>query len=396
MTDECSNAASADRRDRPGWRSSWEGSPSGWGRFLFPSIWLVYLAQTFSGLTKHNDGGGVLAGVVILVIFAITYLTALAIAMSRPQLGWIFVAVLLGLTATAAVFAHEDALAMLVYVAVIVVGVTELDRNAGRRRVLVVVLALAAAFVPPLVPSWHAAAQWGNGFTVLLVALAMLGFFGLIRSNRELAKARSEVARLAAENERSRIARDLHDLLGHSLTTITVKAGLARRLAERDPHRAAAEITQVEELSRSSLADVRAAVAGYRDVTLAAELATAREVLRAAGVEAEFPRAVDIVDPQYRTLFGWVVREGVTNVVRHARAGRCTVAVGPNWVQITDNGRGGTAGAGNGLTGLRERVSAAGGGVTLGGAISGWRLRVDVPAVPRRTKTSVESPTITA
>ena len=91
------------------------------------------------------------------------------------------------------------------------------------------------------------------------------------------------MARLAAENERSRIARDLHDLLGHSLTTITVKAGLANRLAGRDPDRAAKEIGEVEQLTRSALADVRAAVDGYRDVTLAGELASAQEVLRAAG-----------------------------------------------------------------------------------------------------------------
>ena len=113
-------------------------------------------------------------------------------------------------------------------------------------------------------PSWHATAQYGNGLAVILVGLAMFGFFSIIRSNAELAAARSEVARLAAENERSRIARDLHDLLGHSLTTITVKAGLARRLAERgDNERAAAEIAGVEELTRRSLADVRAAVSGY-------------------------------------------------------------------------------------------------------------------------------------
>ena len=131
---------------------------------------------------------------------------------------------------------------------------------------------------------------WGNALSVLLVALAMFGFFKIVQSNIALAAARAEVARLAAENERSRIARDLHDLLGHSLTTITVKAGLARRLAERgDPDRALTEITEVEQLSRRTLGDVRAAVAGHREVTLAGELATSREVLRASGIVAELP-----------------------------------------------------------------------------------------------------------
>jgi two-component system sensor histidine kinase DesK len=218
-------------------------------------------------------------------------------------------------------------------------------------------------------------------FTIPMVALAMWGFFGLIRTNQALADARAEVARLAAENERTRIARDLHDLLGHSLTTITVKAGLARRLAEKhDNERAAVEIAEVEKLSRSSLADVRSAVAGHRDVTLVGELATAREVLRAAGVVAELPGSVEIVDPALSELFGWVVREGVTNVVRHARAAHCTIRVDRDWIEISDDGRGGIAGAGNGLTGLRERVEAAGGTVQIGGqTYSGWRLRVDVP-----------------
>jgi two-component system sensor histidine kinase DesK len=219
-------------------------------------------------------------------------------------------------------------------------------------------------------------------FTIPLVGLAMYGFFGLIRTNLALADARSEVARLAAENERTRIARDLHDLLGHSLTTITVKAGLARRLAQRgDNERAATEIAEVEELSRRSLADVRAAVAGHRDVTLAGEIATAREVLRAAGVVAELPGSVDIVEPSLSELFGWVTREGVTNVLRHARASHCTIRVDRNWIEIADDGRGGAvAGADNGLTGLRERVEAAGGTVQVQGVpFGGWRLRAEVP-----------------
>ena len=223
-----------------------------------------------------------------------------------------------------------------------------------------------------------------NGFTIPLTALAMWGFFGVIRTNQALADARSEVARLAAENERTRIARDLHDLLGHSLTTITVKAGLARRLTERnDNERAAVEIAEVEELSRRSLAEVRAVVAGHREVTLAGEIATAREVLRAAGIVAELPGSVDTVDASLSELFGWVAREGVTNVVRHARAAHCAIRVDRNWIEIADDGRGGVAGAGNGLTGLRERVEAAGGTVHVEGApFKGWRLRVEVPGKP--------------
>ncbi|MGB0093272.1 MAG: histidine kinase [Solirubrobacteraceae bacterium] len=162
-----------------------------------------------------------------------------------------------------------------------------------------------------------------------------------MEGNRALAEARAELARLAAENERFRIARDLRDLLGHSLTTITVKAGLARQLGEADPPRALQEIAEVEGLARRSLADVRAAVTNYRDVTLAGELAAGRELLRASGITADLPRAVDAVDPTHQELFGWVVREGLTNVVRHAHASSCAVRLSASSVEIVDDGVGG-------------------------------------------------------
>ena len=361
-------------------------------RYVFPGLWLIYLVQTVSGVSKHAHGAGAVAGYLIIAAFVVVYLVALPAAWTdNRRRSWALWVLACLLFVAELPFAHEDATAFCTYIAVLTVALIGLSHR-ERLFPMLAVLAIATTFGPKAVPSWHAPAQYGNGLAVILVGLAMFGFFSIIRSNAELAAARSEVARLAAENERSRIARDLHDLLGHSLTTITVKAGLARRLAERgENERAAAEIADVEELTRRSLADVRAAVSGYRDVALVGELANAREVLRAAGVDATLPGAVDVVDVDLHELFGWVVREGVTNVVRHARATTCTVTLGPNWIEIVDNGRGGPAGAGNGLTGLRERVDAYGGTTLAGGCPQGWRLRVEVPADRDRPSPAIES-----
>jgi two-component system, NarL family, sensor histidine kinase DesK len=360
----------------------WAAGPR-WKRYFFPAFWLVYLGQAVDGVAKHSHGLGALAGYLIIVAFAACYLAALPMGWDGAQLRvfWILYSATIGLTVAETFFAGEDALVFTVYLAVLTVASR---RSSGIPAVAALVLATTLA--PRFVPSWSGKINWDGGLTVFLVAFAMFGFFMIIRSNIELSAARSEVARLAAENERTRIARDLHDLLGHSLTTITVKAGLARRLSSRDPERAAEEIAAVEQLSRRTLVEVRAAVAGYRDVTLAGELATSQEVLRAAGIEAIVPGAVDGVDVDAVEPFGWVVREAVTNVVRHARAEHCTITVGPRWIEIVDDGHGAGSGAqpGNGLRGLSERLAAVGGTVTARSRVSGWTVRAELAPLAAR------------
>ena len=344
---------------------------------VFPGVFLLYLVQTAGGINKHSSGLSLVAGYLVLIVFCVGYMAALPAtwAGKAPARFWVIFAGMVALCAIETVFAHDDAFVMIVYI--VVLSVAALDE---RSLPVVLVLTAVAVFVPAAIPSWHTGIDPTALFTIPLLAFAMFGFFGVIRGNHALAEARSEVARLAAENERTRIARDLHDLLGHSLTTITVKAGLARRLSRTDPERAATEIAEVETLSRQSLAEVRAAVSNYREVTLARELATGAELLRAAGIEAVLPGAVDSVTPANQELFGWIVREGLTNVVRHAHATVCTVALGPSSVEIVDNGLATGAGAGSGLLGLRERVEAAGGTIQAGPvAPAGWQLRVDIP-----------------
>ncbi|WP_018681871.1 sensor histidine kinase [Actinokineospora enzanensis] len=247
---------------------------------------------------------------------------------------------------------------------------------------VVLVFAVAMAITGDL------AEDWGSLVTLISVSMCV-GFIGqLTRTVRELRAARDEIATLAAADERSRMARDLHDLLGHSLTTITVKAGLARRVLEssQDVDRALAEVREVEELSRQATQDVRATVSGYREVVLSAELVGARAALRAAQVTADLPHAVDTVRPDLRGAFGYVLREAVTNVLRHSGATRCEVRLGPTWLEIRDNGNGCPATphpGGNGLTGLRERLTELGGTLEAGPLpAGGFRLAATVPATP--------------
>lgn len=388
MTDQQLAAPTArTRRPRPPRRprsmDDWLGGDATgtvhtWKQLVFPAVFLVYLIQTVGGVFEYSTGFGIVAGILLVPAFCACYLAAMMAGRNgtAPRRFWAWYAAMVAVTALEAVFAHQDAFVMLVYVAVLTVAARWL-----RGVPVIIGYCLIAALAPMWI--WGTALDLSTAVAIAIIALAMFGFFAVIRSNEALARARSEVARLATESERARIARDLHDLLGHSLTTITVKAQLAHRLSATDPDRAAAEIAEVEELTRRTLADVRAAVSGYREVTLGNELAAAREVLRAAGIAADLPGAIDAVSPPDDELFAWVVREGVTNVVRHSRARSCTVALGTRSIEICDDGVASAPNcAGNGLSGLRERVSAAGGTLLCGPAEGhrGWRLRVELGA----------------
>ncbi|MEU8889756.1 sensor histidine kinase [Streptomyces sp. NPDC048442] len=211
----------------------------------------------------------------------------------------------------------------------------------------------------------------------LLGGFAMTGVRQLVRTTVELRQARATVAQLAANEERLRLARDLHDLLGHSLSLITLKSELAGRMLPGHPEQAAQQVADIEKVSRQALVDVREAVTGYRRATLAGELAGARTALTAAGITAEVPAGppdgLTCVPPEQEEALAWALREAVTNVVRHSGARRCAVRLreiqtldGP-YLELTveDDGGGAPAGrgAGNGLNGMKERLAAVGGTV---------------------------------
>ncbi len=166
--------------------------------------------------------------------------------------------------------------------------------------------------------------------------------------------------RLAAD--RDRVARDVHDVLGHSLTVVAVKAELAGRLIDQDPERAKSELADIQSLTRTALGEIRATVVGLRATRLTDEVTAARAALSAAGIELRAPDDAEQVEPRARIALAWVVREAVTNVVRHSEASKVDIRWGSDWLEVLDDGCGRRAGReGNGLSGLRERVTAIGG-----------------------------------
>ncbi|MEV6152133.1 sensor histidine kinase [Nonomuraea sp. NPDC052129] len=222
------------------------------------------------------------------------------------------------------------------------------------------------------------------GLEVVTLGALFIGVRNTRLLAMQLRDAQGEVARLAAADERLRIARDLHDLLGHSLSLIVLKSELAGRLAEDSP-KVLQEIHDIESVARKALTEVREAVTGYRQRSLPEELDNARAVLRAAGVEPLVRVSGTPLPGLLDGLFGWAVREGTTNVVRHARARRCRIEVTHDGehaiLEIMDDGQGEEpVRLGSGLQGLTERVREAGGYVEVGpGAKAGFRLRVLVP-----------------
>jgi two-component system sensor histidine kinase DesK len=365
------------------WNASQYRWAAGWRLVATRAVALVYLLYVVGAIRQNAHGAAAVLGYAGLVAFAAGWLFFMHPFFAPPARFWTLYGILTALLVLELPLAHAGGFVLAVFLTISIVA-----RLGARSFPVVAVLALASLLVPPAIPAWDTSIGMAFGdvtpVAIPIVALAVFAIMRVLQNNSALAQAQAELASLAAENERFRIARDLHDLLGHSLTTITVKAGLAARLGEVDPARARQEIAEVETLARQTLGDVRAAVANYRDVTLAGELATGRQLLRAVGITADLPRAVDMVDPAHQELFGWVVREGLTNIVRHAHASSCAIRLSASGVEITDDGVGGAAPPGNGLSGLRERVAAAGGVVDAGPLEPrGWRLRVQLAGPAR-------------
>lgn len=255
-------------------------------------------------------------------------------------------------------------------------------------RRLSALLVVLAAFAAPVVTETHFLGHPLSTAEGILLACFIIGFtnFGFAqqeRANHALERANSEIERLTQEAERERIARDLHDLLGHTLTAITVKLDLARRLLARDPDRARTEIVEAEQTARHALAEVREAVSGYRAEGLDVEISRARRTLLSARVRLTTTLAPVPLTPGQVTVLCLALREAVTNIVRHAHATLCRVALfaGDSTVHLTieDDGCGGPVREGNGLRGMRERLHSVQGTLHLASLPQGTRLELTLP-----------------
>ena len=328
---------------------------------LIRYIWIVYSAFFFiQPIMKHSLREWLLF-IPFYLLFLFFYIYP---EFNRPAAKWCVLAlVILGLVY---VPHNEGASGIFIFAAAFLPFVIQSARNA-----IILILALAAivclhGYYFHIYP-W----VWGSiAAFIVVLGLANLTQAREKRANTRLLRAQEEIEHLATVAERERIARDLHDLLGHTLSVITLKAELAGKLLHSDPSRTASEIADVEQTARRALAEVREAVGGYRALGLPAEIARARQTLAAAGVELTADDCPTHLPAADETVLSLILREAVTNIVRHAQAKNCTVLFATEKVQtgkahilltISDDGRGGLLSEGNGLRGMRERCLALGG-----------------------------------
>jgi len=342
----------------------------GWG-----IVWAAFMVPVVrEGLTRGSSGG--VWGAVSAVVSCACLYAACSLSVRRvrqgltwpSRLGLLFI-VVGALTAAGAAFGvGPQSLQLAVFLAVVLAFSLPWQVAIGP----IAILAGTLFLVPRVISSWSTS---DDAWIALLGAGGACVFGRYIMEQRRVAHVLEQrTHELEINEERNRMARDMHDILGHSLTVIALKTELASRLVDTAPDQVKAELTEVQSLARSALADVRATVNSYRELSLAGELARATNVLTSAGVRTDLPLTVDAVDPELRELFAWVVREGVTNVVRHAHASRCKVELTTDSIEVVDDGIGlvsSGASDGHGLEGLRQRCQNNGADLTTGTPSSG-------------------------
>ncbi|MDJ0654319.1 MAG: sensor histidine kinase [Xanthomonadales bacterium] len=348
---------------------------------LTPYLWIVYngfLAFPFI----FGDPGPLAAAVTIasMVVFLPTYFMALRTNGRRlaPYLGM--------LTALGVFVMPFNGAAMVYFIHACAYAPFLGQPRDAIRVILVIVL---AASLEALLLGLHPSYALMTLIFGPLVGLSNIYWRKMQLRTHALQQSREEVRKLAQAAERERIARDLHDLLGHTLSTITLKSELAGRLIDRDMDKARLEIAEIERISRQGLAEVRAAVTGYRSGRIRSELASARHLLESSGIWLEYEVSEFDLDQQVENVVALVMREALTNVARHSNASRCDVVLTQTeqetHVNIQDDGRGGSLKPGSGLSGMRERVEELGGEISIESNVPRGVL-VDI-RIPRRPDT---------
>ncbi|MEU7563333.1 sensor histidine kinase [Streptomyces eurythermus] len=354
-------------------RARWEGGKPGAGHpgpaptgfSLLP--WLLLGMGAFSNVIQ-GDTPNPWIGVLGLLAFNSLYVHVTFRAFDRAKRESVSNRValgLLGLVTTGLALGYGGNWLMFFPLLGLATGATLRGPWVGRAGLL---LTLYAGAVSWLRAGWDEAT--GIAYATFLSSMVTAAILGLSEAVRELRAAREELARRAVEKERLRFSRDLHDLLGHTLSVVVVKSEAARRLASRDLDAALTQIADIETVGRQALTEIREAVTGYREGSLATELTRARSALSAASVRPVVRQSGTPLSPETEALLGWVVREAVTNVVRHSDATRCEITVESAAervrLTVTDNGTGASGGGGGDALGdggafASESVSFSGG-----------------------------------
>lgn len=352
-----------------------------WERYgwIMGAIWLVFLMFPMtSAFTVETSWVWRVLAIAAILAFAAVYVYGF-IRIGRTEtwaevnrFGLRCLAALLSLTVVTALVIGINALGMVTFLIAFSMFSLPLTAALGIGVVGVAVAVLVPLAMGVLGETWY-----------FIPILVMVGVgTAVVRVLEQRGTEHQEIAgEMALVAERERVARDVHDVLGHSLTVVTIKAELAQRLVDADPERAKEELAQIQSLTREALAEIRATVAGLRVARLGDEITSAGAALADAGVSGQLPADGSVVDPRHRIVLAWVLREAVTNVVRHSGATSCAVGIGPRTMSVTDNGQGCSGRPeGNGLRGLRERVAAAGGTLNVGPGPDGQgtTLRVEL------------------
>jgi two-component system, NarL family, sensor histidine kinase DesK len=350
---------------------------------FFALVWLLFMAFPIVSFVNSNPSpaalaSGLLAAAVFMALYAWLWVRLFDRWPKEGVLlacGSLFVIALL-LTLTNGLIWG----ALFVYVIAAIAGHFKNWRHG-------IVATVAVTIVMSAIALLQGAGIWTFAIALegLLVGSVVVASTFLGRTNRALSQAKEDLAQLRVAEERLRFARDLHDLLGHSLSVIVLKAELAGKLATVSPDRVATEVADIERVARQALADVRDAAAGYREASLSMEIEQARSALAAAGITVEIEELRDGLPAPTENVLAWALREGVTNVIRHADASAAKISLarrdGKAELDLTDDGHGAVDfRPGNGLTGIRERVAGRQGEVEFGPALDGgFRLHVSVP-----------------